>query len=132
MQTFFLFLAKWIVVFFGIFITITGFVMLFQPAKARSILRKAGSTNFINYTEITLRLIPAFGLIYYAEVSKYTLFFQLFGWCMLLTSLVLYFVPRNLHHKFSNKSAAILKPSYFQLIAPFAFLIGSFIIYCVV
>ena len=122
-------LAKWVVIFFGIFIIFIGFVMLINPIKARNTLRKAGSTNFINYAEITIRLIPALALILYSNYSKFPEALKLFGWIMLITSLILYFVPRKLHHKFSMKSADILKPIYFQLIAPFAFIFGILIIY---
>ncbi|HRX94598.1 MAG TPA: hypothetical protein P5158_10790, partial [Chitinophagaceae bacterium] len=87
------------------------------------------STNFINYTEITIRLIPAIVMIVYSEISKFPTAFKIFGWVMLITSLVLYFIPRRVHHKFSMKSADILKPVYFQLISPFAFLLGGLIIY---
>ncbi len=66
-------LAKWVVIFFGIFIIIIGFVMLI--------------------------------------------------------SLILYVVPRKIHHKFSMKSADILEPFYFQLISPLAFLFGGLILY---
>ena len=59
-------LVNWIVIFFGAFIIFIGFVMLFRPTKAREILRKAGSTNFINYAEITIRLIPAIALVIFA------------------------------------------------------------------
>ena len=122
-------LAQWVVIFFGIFIIIIGFVMLINPTKARNTLRKAGSTNFINYAEITLRLIPAIALILCSELSKFPLAFKILGWIMLITSLILYVVPRKIHHKFSMKSADILEPFYFQLISPLAFLFGGLILY---
>ena len=122
-------IAKWVVIFFGIFIIFIGFVMLINPIKARDTLRKAGSTNFINYAEITIRLIPALALILYSNYSKFPEAFKLFGWIMLITSLILYFVPRKFHHKFSMRSADILKPIYFRLISPFAFIFGILIIY---
>ena len=122
-------IAKWIVIFFGVFIIFIGFVMLINPTKARNILRKAGSTNFINYAEITLRLIPALAFILCSNISKFPIAFQTFGWIMLITSLILYVVPRKIHHKFSMKSADILKPLYFQLISPFAFIFGGLILY---
>ena len=122
-------IAKWIVIFFGIFIIFIGFVMLINPTKARNTLRKAGSTNLINYAEITMRLIPAIALILCAEVSKYPIAFKIFGWIMLITSLILYVVPRKTHHQFSMKSADILKPLYFRLISPFAFIFGGLILY---
>ncbi len=106
--------------------------MLFTPAKARQILRKAGSTNFINYSEITLRLIPAAGLIIYSDFSTYPSAFNIFGWFMLITSFVLYFIPRKIHHVFSSKCADIIKPVYFQIISVIAFLFGAVLIYCVI
>ncbi len=126
-----IFTAKWVVVLFGFFFIFSAFLMLFAPEKAREILRKAGSTNFINYAEITIRMIPATALIICSEFSKYPGIFRIFGWFMLLTSIVLYFVPRQIHHNFSLKSAEILKPLYFQLIAPFACLFGCALIYSV-
>jgi uncharacterized membrane protein YfcA len=124
-------IAKWTIIPFGFFFIGVGFLMLFNPKKARAILQKAGSTNFINYAEITIRMIPAIGLILAADNSRYPDAFKIFGWFMLLTSFVLYFVPRQLHHGFSTKAADILKPFYFQLISPIAVAIGIFIIHCV-
>ena len=124
-------IGKWIVMFFGAFFIFIAAIMLIKPKIARETLRKAGSSNFINYAEITLRMIPAVGLILAAENSKFPDVFKTFGWFMLLTSFVLYFVPRKLHHNFSNKCADILKPIYFQFISPFSFLVGILIIYCV-
>lgn len=124
-------IAKWIIILFGIFFISTGLIMLFIPKKVRQILRKAGSTNFINYAEITIRMIPATGLILYSDFSKFPHFFKIFGWFMLVTSLVLYFVPRQTHHNYSLKCAEIIKPLYFQLISPFAILIGIVLIYSV-
>ena len=124
--------AKWTIIIFGLFFICVGFLMLIKPKKANEILRKAGSTNFINYAEITIRIIPSVGLILSAANSKYPDIFKIFGWFMLLTSLVLYFVPRQLHHKFSLKAANFLKHFYFQLISPFAFIIGTLLIYSVI
>ncbi len=121
--------AKWTTILFGVFIILVGFLMLFAPKKARSVLRKAGSTNFINYAEITIRLIPAAAMILYADFSKLPIAFEIFGWIMVITSIILYMVPRKTHHRFSMKSADRLKPIYFQLISPFAVLLGGLIIY---
>ena len=124
-------IAKWIIIIFGIFIICSGFIMLFAPTKARQILRKAGSTNFINYAEITIRMIPAAGIIIYSDFSGYPAAFNIFGWFMLITSFILYFIPRKIHHGFSLKCADIIKPVYFQIISLFAFLFGTVLIFCV-
>lgn len=121
-------IAKWTIITFGLFFIGVGGIMLFKPNTARKTLRKAGSTNFINYAEITVRMIPAVALILYSSFSKYPEIFKIVGWFMLITSFILYFVPRKLHHNFSNKSADLLKPIYFQLISPFSIIIGIIII----
>ena len=124
-------IAKLIIILFGIFFISVGFMMLLAPKKATQILRKAGSTNFINYAEITIRMIPATALILYSDFSKFPEYFKFFGWFMLITSLILYFVPRQIHHNYSLKCADIIKPLYFQLISPFAILIGIILFYSV-
>lgn len=122
-------MAKWVIILFGIFIIFVGFLMLLKPQKARNTLRKAASTNFINYAEITIRLFPAIALILYSDFSKFPEAFKIFGWFMLITSLILYIVPRKIHNNFSMKSADILKPIYIRLLSLFAFLLGGLIIY---
>jgi hypothetical protein len=123
--------AQFIVILFGGFIFSTGLLMLFNPKKALSILRKAGSSNLINYGEITARLIPAIALVIYSPYSKFPDILNLFGGFMIATSLVLYFVPRRYHHAYSVKWASILSPFHLRLIAPLAFLFGTAVIYAV-
>lgn len=125
-------IAQYIVIFFGLFFIFAGLLMLFAPKKANAILRKAGSTNLINYAEITIRMIPAIALVIYSDSSKYPEVFKVIGWFMIATSIVLYFVPRQLHHRFSVKAADFLKPICFQLLSPFSILIGIAIMYSVI
>lgn len=121
-------LAKFTIIGFGFFFIFTGLLMFFQPQKIRSILQKAGSTTFINYTELAIRMIPGLAFLVYAESSKFSIAFQIIGWFILISSLILMIVPRKLHHKFSTSAADILKPLYFQFISPFSILIGILII----
>lgn len=125
-------IAQIIVILFGIFLISVGFLMLFKPEKARVYLRKAGSTNLINYSEITVRMIPAAGMVLYAEYSKYSEILELFGWFMIATSMVLYFVPRRLHHAYALRCAEILRPAYFRIVSPFSMLFGAAVIYVVI
>jgi hypothetical protein len=125
-------IAKLALIAFGIFFICVGGIMLIKPEIARQTLRKAGSTFFINYGEITIRMIPATAFIIFADHSKNPELFKIVGWFMLITSFILYLVPMRLHHKFSNKSADILKPRYFQLISPFSIVIGIVLIKSVI
>ncbi len=123
--------ARFIIISFGVYFIAAGLLMAFRPQKARSILRKAGSTPFINYAELSIRTIPGIAFIVYADNSQFSVVFQLAGWFILISSLVLMLIPRRLHHQFSTSSAEILKPLYFQMISPFSLLIGGLIIYTV-
>ena len=121
--------AKLIVIMFGIFIILVGFLMLFRPKKARELLRKFASTKIINYSEITIRLIVGIALVLYSDLCKFPEIFKILGWFMVVTALILYCVPRKLHHKFSTRSADMIKPIYFRFISPLAFIFGGLIIY---
>lgn len=125
-------IAKWTLIAFGVFFIFIGGIMLIKPKIARQTLRKAGSTFLINYGEITIRMIPAIAFVIFADYSKHPEIFKIIGWFMLITSFILYLVPMKLHHKFSNKSADILKPLYFQLISPFSIIIGILLIKSVI
>jgi hypothetical protein len=89
------------------------------------------STNFINYAEMALRMIPASAMILFAEHSRFPEFFKIVGWMMLITTFILTLVPRKIHHRFALKCADVLTPVYLRLVSPFAFALGSFFIYCV-
>jgi uncharacterized membrane protein YfcA len=121
--------AIYIVIFFGLFLVSVGLLMLLRPAKARVYLRKAGSTNLINYAEITIRMIPAAALILCAELSKFPEMFKLLGWFMIVTSLILYFVPRRWHHQYALWCADVLKPNYIRWLSPFPFFWRSHYLY---
>lgn len=122
-------LAKYIVILFGIFLIGAGLLMLLKPAKAREYLRRAGSTNFINYAEISIRMLPAAALVIYSDLARFPMIFKVLGWFMLATSLVLFFVPRRLHHGYALKCADILTPQRFQWISPLSLLFGGAVIY---
>lgn len=124
-------IAKYIVILFGVFLIGVGLLLLLAPTKARGYLKKAGSTNFINYAEITIRMIPAAGLVIYSDFSEYPEIFKLLGWFMIGTSIILYFVPRDVHHKYALWCADFLKPRYIRLLSPFSMLFGFIIIYFV-
>lgn len=123
--------AKWIIILFGIFLILVGFMMLFKPNTALDTLKKAGSTPFINYAEITIRMIPAAAMVIYSEYSLFPQFLNLLGWFMLGTSFILYFVPIKLHHNFALKSAENLNPLIVRFISLPSFLFGGFM-FCTV
>lgn len=127
-----IFFSKVVVCLFGMFLISSGMLMMLVPSKVREIIGKAGSTNFINYSEITLRMIPAAAFIVCSDHSLFPGYFKIFGWFMIATSLILFCIPRKLHHDFSLKCAEFLKPVYLKIISPAAILFGVILIYCII
>ena len=125
-------IAKSIVVLFGIFLIGTGVLMLLAPRRAWNMLNKAASSPLINFAELTLRLIPAAGLILYASESKYPIALEWLGWFMAGTSLALMLLPRSWHYAYAQKCAALLPPYRTRLIAPLSFAFGGFILFAVI
>lgn len=54
-------------------------MMLLGRNRARATLRKAESTNFINYIEISIRMLVALALLLSADDSKIPNTFKLVG-----------------------------------------------------
>lgn len=69
--------------------------------------------------ETTCVFFPAVILIIYSDVSGFPAAFRVLG------SIILYFVPRAMHHNYSLKSAEILQPLYSRLLSPVSIIIGS-------
>ena len=120
--------AKTGVLIFGLFLIGVGLLMFIKPGKALEYLSKAGSTNLINYLEITIRMLPAFCLVIYAPYSRYPIPFSTLGWFMIGTSLVLYAIPRRFHHKYALFWAERFKTTHVRILAPLSILFGSWII----
>lgn len=123
--------AKYTIVAFGLFFIAAGCLMLVKPVKARALVQKAGSTAFINYAELLLRMIPAAALIIYSKYSLCPGVFTIVGWVMVGTSVILLMVPVSTHHRMSSRFAHFLQPHYFQLISPFSIAAGVAITYAV-
>ena len=124
--------AQWLVILSGIWLIAVSIFMFASPQTARRCLSKAASTNFINYSEITLCGIWGIALVLYAELSKFPEFFRIFGIFVVVTTAVLFFIPRKWHARYavwwSNKFTA----PYMRIASPFSLAFGIFLIYAVV
>jgi hypothetical protein len=123
--------AKTVLILFGFFLIAVGILMLIKPIKSRALLRLFGSTNLINYGEITIRMIPAVAFVLYASYARFPTAFELIGWFMLVTSFILFLVPRKWHHAYAVKSADLLKPDYIRCLSPFSVMMGGGLLYAI-
>lgn len=124
--------AQLIVAFFGLFLIGVGFMMLLAPVRVWNIIGRAASTPLIHFGELSLRLIPAAGLILFAKRSQFPEIFEILGWFMVGTSIILMLLPRRWHHAYAKKCAVWLPPRMIRLTSPFSMAFGGFILYAII
>ena len=121
-------ISKSIVFAFGLFLIYSGFLMLFNPERARAIIGKAGSTIVINYGELIIRLLLGISFVISAKSNAYELYFRVFGYFLIISAVILMLTPIKTHHKFSTKAAETLRPIYLRICAPFSRAFGILIL----
>jgi uncharacterized membrane protein YfcA len=124
-------IAKYLIVLFVLFLVYAGFLMFFKPEKVRTIIGKAGSTYFINYTELGIRLIIGIAFLISSLFSIYELQFKVIGYFLMISALLLMLVPIKTHNNFAKNAAEKLKPIYLKICAPFAILFGFLVLYAI-
>ncbi|TDR25850.1 hypothetical protein [Flavobacterium cheniae] len=121
-------ISKNIVFAFGLFLIYSGFLMFFNPERARAIIGKAGSTIVINYGELIVRLLLGISFVISAKSNAYELYFRVFGYFLIISAVILMLTPIKTHHKFSTKAAETLRPIYLRICAPFSIAFGILIL----
>lgn len=123
--------SKYTLILFGAFFIVAGLIMLLKPETVRNTIKKAGSTKFINYAELLIRMIPGLAFVLYAEYSNYSIHFKIIGYFIIFSSIIILLIPRKIHHRFSVQCAEILKPTYLRLISPISIIVGFTLIFSV-
>ena len=102
----------------------TGWLMAFGPHDALALLSRTATTYRINATEQVPRLIAGAAMIVRAEVSRFPLFFEIAGWFIVASSVVLLVIPLRWHNGYAVFWARRIPPGAVRLIAPFSVLAG--------
>ena len=102
-------------------------MLFFNPKKDKKIIAMAGSTTFINYFELTIRLIVGIAFIFVS--TKFDQVYSMIGYFLIISALILMIIPKKLHNGFSTKAAEKLKPIYLKIAAPFSLFGGLLLIY---
>ncbi len=116
-----------ILALFSLFLVWSGVMMFFKPNKVKNIIGLAGSTLFVNYAELSIRLV--IGIAFVFVKTKYKLTYSYIGYFLIISALILMLVPIKKHNKFSLYASEKLKPIYLKFFAPISILMGILIIY---
>ena len=123
--------AQWMVFLSGVWLIAVSGLMLARPQIALKCLGKMASTNFINYVELSLRMIVGIAFVLYAELSRFPDAMRIFGWFLAVSSSVLFLVPRKWHAAYSIYWSTRLSVLSVRIFAPLSLVLGLFLIYAI-
>lgn len=113
----------------GVWLLAVGAFMALRPQGALQILRLTASTRTINNAEQGLRLLAGVSLLLRAPASKLPQAFEIAGWFIVLSSLLLLVVPLRWHAAYACWWADRLRPAAVRAIAPLSTIAGLGLIY---
>jgi hypothetical protein len=100
------FLAMVIVVLAAIYLIGLAAVSFFAPAIAAQFLDRFASSAQAHFTEMAIRLVVGGSLVVNAPRMLFSDAFLLFGWVLVITTIILLLVPWRWHHRFAQKVVA--------------------------
>ena len=86
---------------FALFLMVMGILCFIRPIPIQHFFDLFAATKKAHFIEQTIRLMVGLSLIHFATVMNYTGLFQLFGWLIVITSLLLILLPWQWHHQFA-------------------------------
>lgn len=123
------FAALLVLIAAGGWLVAVGVMMALRPLQALHILSLTASSHRVNMSEQVPRLIAGAALILRAEASKLPLLFEIAGWFIAASSLVLLAIPLAWHSGYAKWWAQRIPPLAVRALAPFSVIFGAELIY---
>ena len=124
-------IALLIVAASGLWLVCVALLMIVHPRDFLHFLSLTASTWRINVAEQSLRLLAGVALTVRAESSKLPILFELGGWFIVASSVVLVILPLRWHAAYAIWWSRRLTPSTVRAIAPFSAALGMGLVYAV-
>jgi hypothetical protein len=121
-------LAGTIVVACGIFLIGLAVIVFAAPAFAKRFLMSFASSARTHYTEQGARLLAGASLVVLSPTMWQADMFQVIGWAIFVSSLVLILIPWQWHHRFGERVLPMLV-RHIRLYALGSFLFGALLLY---
>ena len=114
------------VVFFilGVFLLLTGIVMVSDPKRMLTVLTRMGSTVRIHFTELSFRFLAGLALYASAGQTLYLRGFQIAGIFLMVTSLMIMCVPPKFHNAYAVWWANRIPPTAVRFLGFLPIVIG--------
>ncbi|MEW4449199.1 hypothetical protein [Qipengyuania sp. JC766] len=116
----------------GLWLVVTGGFMAGCPHAALRTLRQTAATRRINNVEQGLRLLAGVALVLRATASKMPAIFEIAGWFIVLSSIVLLVIPLRWHSAYAIWWADRLPIVAVRAISPLSVMAGIGVIYAAI
>ncbi len=87
---------------FAGFLLLQGVMALVRPARVRAFLGHFAGSARAHFTEMFLRVVVGLAFLCFAPFSARPMLFEAFGMVLLVTTVLLLFVPWRVHRRFAS------------------------------
>ncbi|MGB4860378.1 MAG: DUF2065 family protein [Dokdonella sp.] len=123
-------LASAVIVAAGLYLALLGVSCFVRPDTAARFLLGFASSACLHYLELVLRVLVGAALIHASSTLPYPPLFNVFGWVLIVTSLVMFVVPWRWHRQFAQR-AVPQALRYVKLIGASSIALGTALVWCV-
>lgn len=123
-------IATAIVLLTGAYLLGFATVATVAPERARGFLGGFARTRAAHFTELLVRLLVGAAFVFAASNVAFPGIFEIFGWIVLVTTVLLFLVPWRFHQRFASWSVP-LATRRLGLLAAGSMLAGAFVILAV-
>jgi hypothetical protein len=121
----------------GLWLVGVAFLMVLRPTYCLQLFEKmtsslAASNWRLQLTEQGLRIVAGAALIVRSPLSKLPLAFEVAGWCIVVTSLVILALPIRWHGSYGHWCSRWLSPVALRLLSPVPAIVGVGIVYATI
>lgn len=122
--------SSFVVFLFGLWLVALAAAGFFAPKFASRFLLGFASSARAHYFEQVLRIVAGIALILASPGMRFSSFFTIFGWILVVSSAVLIAFPWRWHRRFAEKVVPIAV-RFLKLFALSSLLLGIFVLYSV-
>lgn len=120
-----------VIVLVSLYLLALGVASLLSPKAASRFLLGFASSRAMHFTEMFFRIVVGTALVLYAPHMSLPGAFNLLGWVLIVTSMVLLLAPWQWHHGFALRAVPLFT-RYIALIGLVSLVLGGLILGAVV
>jgi hypothetical protein len=120
-------LASILVLLAGFYFIGLACLLLISPVRGKRFLGGFASSAFTHYLELVIRLIAGVAILLYAPQMLFSGFFVILGWVLVMTTIGLFAIPWQWHHRFAQWGVPYAT-RHLRLLSVASFMFGGFVL----